>query len=141
MTNEKYRIICSVLQITLSWFNVLRSACTLNHLTDRRQVSKLDQFFYRPCSVMINYHVTLMTHHQDSSIFQMQQLQAIPTKSAATGFRSNRIVSRCSMPLFEDCFHTLFNMVQLSAFNIYSINSCNRTLTQYGLKCPCLSNK
>jgi hypothetical protein len=49
MTDEKYQIIHmfhmgSVLQITLSWFNVLRSARTLNHLTDRRQVSKLDQF-------------------------------------------------------------------------------------------------
>ncbi len=33
----------SVLQITLSWFNVLRSARTLNHLIDCRQASKLDQ--------------------------------------------------------------------------------------------------
>jgi hypothetical protein len=33
----------SVLQITYIWFNVLRSARTLNHPTDRIQVSKLDQ--------------------------------------------------------------------------------------------------
>jgi hypothetical protein len=49
MTDEKYRIIHMfhmglVLQITSSWFNVLRSARTLNYPTDRRQVSKLDQF-------------------------------------------------------------------------------------------------
>ncbi len=34
-----------------------------------------------------------MTHHQDSSIFQRQQLQAAPKRSAAIGFWSNRIVS------------------------------------------------
>jgi hypothetical protein len=34
-----------------------------------------------------------MTHREDSSIFQRQQLQAFPTRSVATGFRSNRIVS------------------------------------------------
>jgi hypothetical protein len=45
MTDEKYMFhMGSVLQITSSWFNVLRSAHTLNNLTDRRQVSKLDQF-------------------------------------------------------------------------------------------------
>jgi hypothetical protein len=63
MSDEKYRIIHlfhmgSVLQITLSWYNILRSAHTLNNLTDHRQVSKLDQFVTVQCSVMINNHVT-----------------------------------------------------------------------------------
>jgi hypothetical protein len=47
MIDEKYRIIhifhlSSVLQITLRLLNLLRSACTLTHLKDGRQVSKLD---------------------------------------------------------------------------------------------------
>jgi hypothetical protein len=46
----------SVLQITSRWFNLLRSACTLNHLTDGRQGSKLDQFVTVQCSVVINNH-------------------------------------------------------------------------------------
>ncbi len=49
LTEEKYQIIHmfhmgSVLKITSSWINVLRSTRTLNPLTDRGQVSKLDQF-------------------------------------------------------------------------------------------------
>jgi hypothetical protein len=72
-----------VLQLTSRWFNVLRSAHTLTHLTDRRQVSKLDQFVTVQCSVMINNHVTLMTPHKGSLILQRQQLQAFLTRSGS----------------------------------------------------------
>jgi hypothetical protein len=79
MTDKKYRIthmfhMVSVLQITSSWFNMLRSARTLNHLIDFRQVPKLDQFVTVQCSMMINNHVSSITHHQVSSIFQGQKL-------------------------------------------------------------------
>ena len=67
MTDEKYRIIhmfhmSLVLQLTLRWFNLLRSVCTLSHLTDRRQASKLDQIVTVQCSVVINNH-TISIHN------------------------------------------------------------------------------
>jgi hypothetical protein len=40
---------------------MLRSACTLNHLTDPRQASKPDQFVTVQCSVVINNH-TISIH-------------------------------------------------------------------------------
>jgi hypothetical protein len=49
MVDEKYRLIhmfhmSLVLQVTSRWFNLLRSARTLNHLTDGRQAFELEKF-------------------------------------------------------------------------------------------------
>ncbi len=70
MTEEKYQIIHMfhmglVLQTTSSWLNVLRSAFTLNHLTDHIQAKKLDRLvtFQR---VAINTH--RQKHSQQASL-------------------------------------------------------------------------
>ncbi len=62
VTDEKYQTVYMfhmglVRKITLRWFNVLRSARTLNLLTDCRQVSKLDQ-------LVTIQHVAINTHGQ-----------------------------------------------------------------------------
>jgi hypothetical protein len=79
MTDQKYQIMhVSYGFGTSNHFPVgstgLRSAHTLNHLMDHRQVSKLDQFVTVQCSVMIKNRIASMTHHQDSLFFQRQQL-------------------------------------------------------------------
>jgi hypothetical protein len=48
--------------MTLRWFNVLRSTCTLNHLTDCRQASKLDQLGIVQCTA-INTHGNKFFHY------------------------------------------------------------------------------
>jgi hypothetical protein len=62
--------VCLVLQITSRWFNVFRSACTLNHLTDHRRASKMDPLVTVHC-VAINTHrqrfVFDTTHIYDES--------------------------------------------------------------------------
>jgi hypothetical protein len=120
---------------------VLRSACTLNHRTDRRQVSKLDQFATIQCSVMINNHVTSMTHHQDSSILQRQQLQATLRRSGSYWISEQQDAS----DVLHHCLK-IFYILSLIHFNCPHVISMQLTpvtehLTQHALKYLCLSNK
>ncbi len=80
-----------IIQLTLSWFNVLRSACTLNHLTDCRLVSKLYQFVTVQCSVMINNNLPSMTHHKTHQSFRGTSYKLLLRGQAATGFLNNRM--------------------------------------------------
>jgi hypothetical protein len=82
-----------------------------------------------------------MTPHQDSSIFQKQQLQATPTRSIVTGFRSNRIFS----DVLRHC-SKIVSILSLIGFNCPHAISIQWSpviehLTQYVPKCTCLSNK
>jgi hypothetical protein len=71
----------SVLQLASRWFKVLRTAYTLRHPTDHRQVSKLDQFGTVQCSVMMNNHVK----------FRGNSYKPFVQGWTSTGFWSNRM--------------------------------------------------
>jgi hypothetical protein len=121
---------------------VLRSAGTLNHLTDRRQASKLDQFITIQCSVVINNQAIYIhdtTYIYDNGSWaraichssEDRPLHYVDTSSTVHG---NKLSA-------DRTFHSLYLLLCNDNYNCNNLQSLSVTVTPPPNMCTRLTNK